>query len=159
MWCFSIMQTQQRSYYCVWWKTDFTDCTVSQPVAKIPQGRENEVLSKMSSTSQQIGHSSSPVRSSGQALYCTLDPSQGSSVKRCCSLQAHFLQLLHSGLARRRIRLLERDQISCASKSSRNFLAYLLCAFPPSAFQSTIHSSGFKQLLRAALGDCSISLI
>lgn len=65
------------------------DCTVFQPVAKIPQGRENELLSKMSSASQEIGHSSFPVLSWGQTLYCTLDPSHCSTVRSCCcSLEA-----------------------------------------------------------------------
>lgn len=73
------MQTRQRSYYCAWWKAD--RCTVSQPVAKGPQGPENEVLSRMSSASQQIGHSSLPALSSGPTLPRTLDPSQCLSAK------------------------------------------------------------------------------
>lgn len=130
MWDVSIMQTQQRSYYCVWWKPD---CTVFQPVAKIPQGRENKVLSKMSSTSQQIGHSSFSVHSSGQTLTCTLDPSQCLSARSCCcSLQAHALHRLQLGLLPRRIWLCVQNKWRCIVVSSGNLchieLAYL-CFF------------------------------
>lgn len=57
--------------------------TVFQPVAKIPRGRENEVLLKMSSTSQQIGRSSFLMHSWGQTLHCTSDPPRRSSAAAC----------------------------------------------------------------------------